>query len=661
MGSLLSKLKMSSKRENEEEEACAGAAAEAEPAAAASPATKRARTSGASAHMPPGEPTNHFARLPDHLLHRIFERVGAEAVFVRNNTRLWAVDRRFRAALGGVRWPELDLRPAFDDLPRKALAGSGLARLLRSLAEKGVLVGAQSVVVPLGYREGTEFVESYDSDGEGAPESGDEGEEEAGGEGKGEGDEDEDGYGRPSKKAVAIVQGASVAIPRACRELLCRLAAAPAGLAPASVKVACGPAWPSSEEQEAVRVKRPVGREEALEALLAALAGSSGPALKEIAVELASGWSVPSWPAPRWRELLPPSLTTFAIDGDASEIEGFPAEAAAGLAACGLREIRVPSLPEDAAAALRAARGLEALLVEPSYGPACAVAAPAAAAIASGVPSLRRLTGRFQDGEALAALAPLPLVELDASHVFLTGAAGLARFLSGPSRSTIRNLSLMAQDEYATFAAVPPEGLLALSRCEGLQELAMTVDKAGGDALASLGALKRLHTLRVKFDLRGAEDGGEKLLRAGAAAVAGMSALKSARFSFKPGERATDGAAMGALAAATAPAGALRAWWYLDECKGPFTEAEAAGLAKALAAAAGPAHVRIDLKHAYGEAEAEAEKLARPYAALGAALAGSRGASVHAAASVPKAAREGAERALAGALPAPARTSVRGR
>eukprot|EP00741_Cyanophora_paradoxa_P019203 tig00000215_g18539.t1 len=65
--------------------------------------------------------TNHFERLPDELVQRIFSELETTEAY--EECRLWAVDRRFRQLVRGVHWRQLRVEP----LP--ATAGGPLVRM----------------------------------------------------------------------------------------------------------------------------------------------------------------------------------------------------------------------------------------------------------------------------------------------------------------------------------------------------------------------------------------------------------------------------------------------------------------------------------------------------------------------------------------------------
>eukprot|EP00741_Cyanophora_paradoxa_P018156 tig00021038_g17529.t1 len=96
---------------------------------------------------------NHFARLPDELVLRIFSELeGSEA---HETNRLWAVDRRFRRLARGVEWQELQLEPQPCKQPcssqvneqERLLEYGERLRQIAACVRSGALVGCRRLFV----------------------------------------------------------------------------------------------------------------------------------------------------------------------------------------------------------------------------------------------------------------------------------------------------------------------------------------------------------------------------------------------------------------------------------------------------------------------------------------------------------------------------------
>eukprot|EP00741_Cyanophora_paradoxa_P006801 tig00001041_g6577.t1 len=98
-------------RKHARTDAAAGSSTEAGSVSAAGPsaaATVEAEAGGSGeVHT---SQINHFERLPDELVQRIFSEL--EAFEAYEKCRLWAVDRRFRRLSAGVHWQQLEVVPA---------------------------------------------------------------------------------------------------------------------------------------------------------------------------------------------------------------------------------------------------------------------------------------------------------------------------------------------------------------------------------------------------------------------------------------------------------------------------------------------------------------------------------------------------------------------
>eukprot|EP00741_Cyanophora_paradoxa_P000032 tig00000057_g30.t1 len=90
---------------------------------------------------------NHFARLPDEIVHRIFSEL--EALDAYETCRLWSLDRRFRRLVGGVDWKHLRITPRCHE-PRKQCCRNQYRKLLDRVtarARNGTLAGCEWLVI----------------------------------------------------------------------------------------------------------------------------------------------------------------------------------------------------------------------------------------------------------------------------------------------------------------------------------------------------------------------------------------------------------------------------------------------------------------------------------------------------------------------------------
>eukprot|EP00741_Cyanophora_paradoxa_P006799 tig00001041_g6575.t1 len=101
-------------------EAAASSSTEAGSVSAAVPSAVAVEAEAGVAGEGDASQINHFERLPDELVQRIF--IELEALEAYEKCRLWAVDRRFRRLSAGVHWQQLQIKPGICILEGNLLA-----------------------------------------------------------------------------------------------------------------------------------------------------------------------------------------------------------------------------------------------------------------------------------------------------------------------------------------------------------------------------------------------------------------------------------------------------------------------------------------------------------------------------------------------------------
>eukprot|EP00741_Cyanophora_paradoxa_P011764 tig00020563_g11368.t1 len=187
---------------------------------------------------------NPLELLPDAVLQAILALL--DPVDALLDSRLFALDRRTRALLGGVPWPHLDLRPLSSDPARLAAACRALARLHGA----GLLPPTPALSLHLGYNvPGFLLYGAYSVDSRGEPE-----------------------LPLDWAGSRALARAAAVDAPRAAAALAARLAP---GLRAARLSRPSFLAWPDAGELRALGPELAGAADEA-EALAALLGPSRG-------------------------------------------------------------------------------------------------------------------------------------------------------------------------------------------------------------------------------------------------------------------------------------------------------------------------------------------------------------------------------------------------
>eukprot|EP00741_Cyanophora_paradoxa_P019317 tig00000215_g18646.t1 len=390
------------------------------------PASSSSSTSAAAAKAcASGEGVNHFARLPDELVRRIFGELEATEAY--ETCQLWSLDRRFRQIMRGVHWPQLRVEPCREPTAEDSLAictAEYRKRVERVTArvQSGALAGCRRLVVGPALAGGHAAV--------------------------------------GSKESVEACIRSTVAMAKMLGAL---------SVAPARLEDVCFSAhwmgWPWPSRQSKLGIDKPQALDDVVGAFLTALR-----------------------PAP---------LRALRLE-DFSIFWSFTRVAAMGC---------LPNLQE--------------LSFEQTY--LTNVTKETTSKLVKLWSGLKKIACNVKDGEALRVLSQLPLEELRATAY---SCAGVEEALEAFKTDSVRALHLPSHAGVKLPAA--PRLLASLLRLRNLEELSIAVDNGSGEALAGLGALQKLRSLRLLLMICGDAPAGDVgLLRAAAAGLEALPRLDS--------------------------------------------------------------------------------------------------------------------------------------